>query len=746
MCLVGVAALALCELRPPSAAVPDVPLDRFSAARAMTLLSHFADQPRPVGSQANARARQFLVEALAKAGAEVRVEKTTGIINRGRIILAGAVQNVVGTFHGRDNQHAIMLVAHYDSVSEGPGAADDGAGVISILETVRALRAGPVLRNDLIVLFTDGEEAGLLGAAGFVADHPDLANRVGLVVNLDVRGSSGPVLMFETSDQNGWLISQFARAVPYPLASSLMYAVYKKLPNDTDLTELKKAGVAGLNFAFAETFQDYHTRLDTRENLDPRSVQEMGTNVLALARHFGDLPRNKLSRPDAIYYDLLGKVLVVDPQWVVCLLRVAIFALLAFAYVLGRKRALLRFRLISLTVFPLLLLITGGGILLIWKGVSAIGPAPLLFGDTPSNQLLFAGFILIGLVCGGWLLRSAAAKFGTFELAAGMLTIVAILAAVVSYLLPGSSYLFQWPVLFGIGGLLLSLQTKQRPGLIFGALVAAIPAILILVPLIYLFFVLLDLNTILLSVVSILICLLFAIVWPLLDSILRPGRWFVVSMLLTAIALLVAGFAFSHPSTQHPNRDHLIYSLNFDQKKAKWLSYDDKPDGWTSQYLGASLAKEAVPAFNAGSMHKCLTKDAPVLPLAGPTAIISGESETGGIRVLSLHLTSTRGGRMLVLRLSDTAELLFITGNGRAHEIPVEPKRAGLWTLRWIGVPPEGVEITLKLRGPTPLKIWLADSSPGLPQISDQARASRPDYLMADTGSDVTVVTREYNF
>src|SRR5213079_614462 len=103
------------------------------------------------------------------------------------------------------------------------------------------------------------------------------------------RGSSGPALMFETSNENGALIREFARSAPYPMATSLMAAIYKLLPNDTDFTVLKAAGVPGLNFAFLETYEAYHTRLDTIDNLDPRSVQHLGANVLGIVRHFGNL-------------------------------------------------------------------------------------------------------------------------------------------------------------------------------------------------------------------------------------------------------------------------------------------------------------------------------------------------------------------------------------------------------------------------------------------------------------------------
>ena len=46
--------------------------------------------------------------------------------------------------------------------------------------------------------------------------------------------------MFETSEENGWLISQFAQAVNQPLATSLSMDIYQVLPNDTDLTVFKR--------------------------------------------------------------------------------------------------------------------------------------------------------------------------------------------------------------------------------------------------------------------------------------------------------------------------------------------------------------------------------------------------------------------------------------------------------------------------------------------------------------------------
>ncbi|MGI8437963.1 MAG: M28 family peptidase [Chthoniobacterales bacterium] len=365
--LIAVAGVALVAIKPPAAVGPDAPPEQFSAARAMSHLQHFATKPHPIGSAANATARDYLATALTALGGEVRVERTVGLHARGRFIRAGNAENIVARFPGRANQRAVMLVAHYDSVPQGPGAADDGAGVISILETVRALRAGPPLQNDVLVLLTDGEEPGLLGSAGFVADHPDLARQVGVILNLEARGTSGPALMFETSVGNGWLIHELAQSAPSLLASSLMYAAYQLLPNDTDLSELKRTGVPAMNFAFTETIQCYHTRLDTKENLDPRSVQHLGANVLGLSQHFGHLPLTETRKPDCVYFDWLGHRLVHYPMWMVWVIALATFALLLAAWLTGRRDHAVTFSFTGIVAFLLLLGAAAGGMLALWS-------------------------------------------------------------------------------------------------------------------------------------------------------------------------------------------------------------------------------------------------------------------------------------------------------------------------------------------------------------------------------------------
>ena len=135
-------------------------------------LRTIAGVPHPVGSVAHDRLRDYLVDRLRAAGCDnVHVQSATGF-NTLDGPLAATVANVLCRKHGTHPGRAVLLTAHYDAVPRSFGAGDDGVGVAAILETVRALMSGPPLANDLIVLFSDAEEDGLLGIRGVRGPAP----------------------------------------------------------------------------------------------------------------------------------------------------------------------------------------------------------------------------------------------------------------------------------------------------------------------------------------------------------------------------------------------------------------------------------------------------------------------------------------------------------------------------------------------------------------------------------------------
>jgi Zn-dependent M28 family amino/carboxypeptidase len=167
---------------------------------------------------------------------------------RGEIASAATVRNLVARIPGAASTGGVLLTAHYDSRTQSPGAGDDATGVAAILETVRALRTGPPPRNDVIILLTDAEELGLLGATAFAEGHPWMQD-VAVALSVEMRGGGGPATMFETGDGNGWVVAALAEGAPKGFAFSLGTEVYRRMPTDTDFTIFREAGVQGLNFA-----------------------------------------------------------------------------------------------------------------------------------------------------------------------------------------------------------------------------------------------------------------------------------------------------------------------------------------------------------------------------------------------------------------------------------------------------------------------------------------------------------------
>jgi hypothetical protein len=193
---------------------------------------------------------------------------------------------VVATLPGRDPTGRVLLSAHYDTTAGSPGAADDKAAVAAMLETVRALTSGERLRNDVVMLLSDGEEPGLLGAAAFVAEHRARVGG-GVVLNWEATGNAGPSVLFETSPGDAELVRVLAAVAPSPVGDSALAAGYEAGNQNTDFNVLRDAGYAGLNFALVDGTAYYHSSQDTLAALDPRSVQHTGETMLALTRALG---------------------------------------------------------------------------------------------------------------------------------------------------------------------------------------------------------------------------------------------------------------------------------------------------------------------------------------------------------------------------------------------------------------------------------------------------------------------------
>ena len=298
------AALSLTGLRTP-APRPAIATE-FSAVRAAEKArALLGDQPRPVGSAANAAAVERLTNWLRSRKLEVEVQEATVRAGGRDVVLRNVIARRTGALPGK----AVLIVAHHDTVAASPGAGDDGMGVAVTLELADAINVEPWPGRDVMILLTDGEEAGLLGAKHFAENHRWMAN-VGCVLNIDHRGNAGPCLLYETGPDTSRLLEPVAPMLGPVVANSTFAEIARYMPNTTDFRVFRERGVPGLNFAVDDGFAHYHQSTDTWANADLSSLQHQGEMVLPTmhALSMAKEDRHKIEG-DAVFLDVAGAFL-----------------------------------------------------------------------------------------------------------------------------------------------------------------------------------------------------------------------------------------------------------------------------------------------------------------------------------------------------------------------------------------------------------------------------------------------------
>ena len=94
--------------------------------------------------------------------------------------------NVVAESPGETDK-IIILTAHYDSTPCSPGAQDNAAGTVELLELARLL-AGKKFQRRIRFIFCGSEEMGLAGSEHHSSMHIEELKNVDFLINLDVGG------------------------------------------------------------------------------------------------------------------------------------------------------------------------------------------------------------------------------------------------------------------------------------------------------------------------------------------------------------------------------------------------------------------------------------------------------------------------------------------------------------------------------------------------------------------------------
>jgi len=757
--LVLAVVLGVAPIGPMTPVPASAPATEFSAERAMRTLAVIAAKPHPTGTPADDEVREYLVRELEALGFEVDVQDATALTEVyakrwGIPVVAAHVRNIVARRLGTERGPALMLMAHYDSRELAPGASDDGYGTATLLETAHALAASPPLRHDVILLITEGEEQGLLGARAFLDESP-IAHEVGLVLNFEARGDRGPVMMFQTSEQAGGLIDVLASVAPHVAATSLSQEVYRRMPNDTDLTPWLRAGYPAMNFANVDGFGRYHQPTDTVGNADAATLQHHGSYALALTRAFAD--RDVLVPPatgDEVYFTA-GTIFVHYAAREATTLAGLAVGLLAIALVVGawRRRlpvgAVLAGAGVSLLAIVVAALLAKG---VWWAADQATGGA--LASQQVRDALrktVVAAFVLLG---GGvaWAAFAIARKrVRTDYLAVGAMLWWAVLAVATAVAVPGVSFLFVWPLMAAGVAWCARVAVRsldgEHPAAIAAHLGAAMAALVLLVP------VALQVGVAFGPSVAPALAGLGALAAtaavPAMKSFGSPRRWIMPTLLVgAALAGIVVPCLVPPYDGSSPRPDSLLYVLDADRGTASWVSFDDAPDAWTGRALSGAK-RQAMPALLPRSKNELLQAGAGLVAIDPPRIGVLADTRTALTRSLHLRVMLPAGTEIVELAVPPEAHVTDASVQGKHFAAEADD---GWLDLAFFGPPPAGIELVLEAASTGTVPLRIIAQTRGLPATLAAPFGLRPADRMPEViqwndlgASDMTLVTTSFD-
>lgn len=714
----------------------DAPLAEFSTQRALEQVKNISQKPHYVGSENHDVVANYLVKELQNMGLQTSIQEGNSFSDWGTLTHC---KNILARIKGTNSQKALLLLTHYDSAphSYSKGASDAGSGVATILESVRAFvynKKQP--KNDIIILFTDAEELGLNGAALFVTQH-HWAKEVGLALNFEARGSSGPsYMLMETNGGNAGLVNQFSVAgVQYPVSNSLMYSVYKMLPNDTDLTVFREQGnIQGYNFAFIDGHYNYHTAQDDLKHLSKNTLTHQGKYLMPLLDYFSNADLNSTqATEDNVYFSIPFGFLSYPFSWVLPMVVIA-FVFLLFLIFIGMGKRLLFFPEMARGFIPLLgsIFVSGFITFLGWKLLLVIYPQynDLLNGFTYNGHDYIAAFTLLTLsICFAFYQKFSAKKV-TMNHYVAPLFLWILVNALLAFFLKGAGFLII-PVFAGLL-MLASFVLTQRSKWILN-LFLGIPALVIIAPFIQMFPIGLGLKVLFGS--AILTTLTFGLLLPIFGSFMRKG---LSSLILLVLA--IGFFAKAHYESSYESgkakSNSLIYVLDADKNKATWVTYDTNLDEWTKTYLGqnpkdaAALSSVSLPSkYNS---NFTFTAHAPMKVLSKPNIEFLKDSVVGGNRYLKIRITPNRkvnrydvfANENLVIQNFKANGLTLLGQKGSKYE------RKGKKLLSYYVVNQLPLEIEFNVAANSVLDLDLMESSFDLMHNPQFQMAKRADWMM----------------
>lgn len=627
-------------------------------------LFEIANEPHYIGSKGHAKVRNYITGELESYGLKVHIQTGVSVSNSSIVSIP---QNIVAKIPGsKTGNKALLVMSHYDSaVHSSFGAADAGSGVAAILESVRAFIASGVRHdNDIIICITDGEEVGLNGAYLFAREHP-WAKDVGLVLNFEARGASGPSnMLLEVVEGNSNLISSFNAAKVYsPVANSFMYSIYKLLPNDTDSTVFREElSIPSFFFAFIDNHFVYHTSLDKPQNLYQKSLLHQSSYLSQLLPFFANYDLTTLnSKEDSIFFDFPFIGLISYPfNWSLSFWLITFFVYLIVFYLAYKKSPVFTVKKFLKAIFwnAIFLMLFGVLSFFVWEFICFIHPhyKLILQGFSYNGHFYiftFASIATLLVFC--WIFFLSKTSNVLIHSLAFQFFWLIICFGLATYLTGGSYLVF--PLFFSICISVLNFFNFKWKTAI--QLLLAFPIIVIIIPFIQ--FIPVGLGLQYLFVSMLLVVLLCFLLFPLIAQMKHRKVIFAILMLFSLIGFFAA-FTTSNFTEDQPRPSSLVYLTNGSQ--AYYATYESDLSPWNALIVNDLKEVESVSMVDFPSKYQTRFKrffEAPKHSFEASTYKVDHLDE----KTISITLFPAKASHRIELFLNKPTTFSQIIVNGK---------------------------------------------------------------------------------
>jgi hypothetical protein len=339
------AALLVTHLTVPN--YPSKPPTGINLTEAWNDLTHITRRFHPYNSHANDDVREYLLTRIQDIVASKQLEEkqvqviddlvSNATFSSGFTSVYFEGTNLIVAIRGSEDDEpfnatdrrpengGVLVNAHYDSVSSGYGATDDGVGVVTILQLLSYFTESKNWpKRTIILLLNNGEEDFLNGAKAFMRNT--ISQVAHTFVNLEGAGAGGRATLFRSTDTE---VTRFYRKSKYPFGTVVSGDGFKKgfIRSETDYRVFHgELGLRGLDIAFMEPRARYHTVEDSTRDTSMNSLWHMLSAALASTEGLASVTNAEFSGSteglddgqvdagvgsDGVWFDLFGRVFVV---------------------------------------------------------------------------------------------------------------------------------------------------------------------------------------------------------------------------------------------------------------------------------------------------------------------------------------------------------------------------------------------------------------------------------------------------